>query len=71
MTTSPERPVADLKALLVAVKASAIIAWPRRRSPAAPFGGWATVRRSGDVDAYVLAWIASHVRGKTSRAALQ
>jgi len=23
---------------------------------------WATVRRSPDVDAYVLAWIASHVR---------
>ena len=24
---------------------------------------WANVRRSPDVDAYVLAWIASHVRG--------
>jgi hypothetical protein len=23
---------------------------------------WASVRRSPDVDAYVLAWIASHVR---------
>jgi hypothetical protein len=25
---------------------------------------WASVRRSPDVDAYVLAWIASHVRGR-------
>jgi hypothetical protein len=25
---------------------------------------WATVRRSPDVDAYVLAWIASHVRAR-------
>src|SRR5262249_7884560 len=24
---------------------------------------WASVRKSSDVDAYVLAWIASHVRG--------
>jgi len=24
---------------------------------------WASVRKSNDVDAYVLAWIASHVRG--------
>jgi hypothetical protein len=24
---------------------------------------WASVRKSPDVDAYVLAWIASHVRG--------
>jgi hypothetical protein len=28
-----------------------------------PSRDWASVRRSPDVDAYVLAWIASHVRG--------
>jgi hypothetical protein len=70
MTTSSKRwVVADLQALLAAVKASPIIAWPRRRSSA--LGDWATVRKSGDVDAFVLAWIASHVRGGTSRATLQ
>jgi hypothetical protein len=25
---------------------------------------WASVRKSPDVDAYVLAWIASHTRGR-------
>jgi hypothetical protein len=71
MTRWPQRPVADMKALIAAIQASPIVAWRRRRPVAAPFGDWATVRRSGDVDAYVLAWIASHVRGKMSRAALQ
>ena len=66
MSTWPVRPVAELRALIGAIKASPIIAWPRRRFP-----DWATVRRSGDVDAYVLAWIASHVRGQAGRAALQ
>jgi hypothetical protein len=28
---------------------------------------WASVRKSPDVDAYVLAWIASHVRGGRPR----
>jgi hypothetical protein len=69
MTTSPKRlapkrsVAAGLQALLAAVKASPILAWPRLRLPTVSFGDWATVRRSGDVDAYVLAWIASHVRG--------
>ena len=71
MTSWPRRPVADMKALIAAIQASPIVAWRRRRSAVAPFGDWATVRRSGDVDAYVLAWIASHVRGKVSLAALQ
>jgi hypothetical protein len=66
MTTWPEGPDADLSALVAAIKLSPIIAWPRRSLP-----DWATVRRSGDVDAYVLVWIASHVRDKVSRAALQ
>ncbi len=72
MTTSPKRSVAaSLQALLAAVKASPILAWPRLRLPAISFGDWATVRKSGDVDAYVLAWIASHVRGNSSRRRLQ
>jgi hypothetical protein len=72
MTTSSERPfAADLQALLAVVKASPIVAWPRRRFSASPFADWATVRRSADVDAYVLAWIASHVRGPRSRTAFQ
>jgi hypothetical protein len=70
MTRWPHRPVADMKALIAAIQGSPIVAW-RRRSAAAPFGDWATVRRLGDVDAYVLAWIASHVRGKVRHAALQ
>jgi hypothetical protein len=60
----------DLQALLAAVKASPILAWPRRRSPLS-FANWATVRKSKDVDAYVLAWIASHVRHGTRRVPLQ
>jgi hypothetical protein len=62
MTRSPMRAiVADLQALLAAIKASRILAWPRRRAPAVSPGEWASVRHSDDVDAYVLAWIASHV----------
>ena len=71
MTRWPQRPVADMKALIATIQASPIIAWRRRRPAAASFGDWAAVRRSGDVDAYVLAWIASHVRGDANRAALQ
>ena len=62
MTRSPRRSVAaDLQALLDAITASPIIFW-RRRAPVKPSGDWASVRKSGEVDAYVLAWIASHVR---------
>ena len=65
MTISTERSIATgLQALFAAVAASPIIPWPPR-APAVPLGDWATVRRSGDADAYVLAWIASHVRDNT------
>jgi hypothetical protein len=68
MTTSSKRSVAaGLQALFAAIKVSPILVWPRLRLPGISFGEWATVRKSGDADAYVLAWIASHVRGNTSR----
>jgi hypothetical protein len=77
MTTSPKRWVpkrsvaAGLQALLAAVKASPIFVWPRLRLSTVSFADWATVRKSGDVDAYVLAWIASHVRGNRRRTTFQ
>jgi hypothetical protein len=52
---------ADLRALLAAVKRSPIVA--RIAARLLPARDWASVRQSPDVDAYVLAWIASHVRG--------
>jgi hypothetical protein len=56
---------ADLRAMLAAIKRSPIVArmtgrmWPVHE----PVRAWSSVRKSPDVDAYVLAWIASHVRG--------
>ena len=52
---------ADLYALLAAVRSSPIVV--RLAARLMPSRDWASVRRSPDVDAYVLAWIASHVRG--------
>ncbi len=52
---------ADLQALLAAVKCSPIIA--KLAARLVPARDWASVRKSPDVDTYVLAWIASHVRG--------
>jgi predicted NAD/FAD-dependent oxidoreductase len=52
---------ADLHALVAAVRTSPIVA--RLAARLLPARDWASVRRSPDVDAYVLAWIASHVRG--------
>jgi hypothetical protein len=51
---------ADLRALLAAVRSSPIVV--RLAARLMPARDWASVRRSPDVDAYVLAWIASHVR---------
>jgi hypothetical protein len=76
MTTGSRLPTGtDLKALLAAIQRSPIVVrfasqlsqvrdqlsqvrdWASwQKVP------WANVRRSPDVDAYVLAWIASHVR---------
>jgi hypothetical protein len=61
MNPSFKRPAqADLHALLALVEGSAI-----RSEPAAPplFADWEKDRKSADVDALILAWIASHVRG--------
>jgi hypothetical protein len=51
----------SLRALLAAIKASPIVARARTRLR------WASVRKSPDVDAFVLAWIASHVHGSRRR----
>jgi hypothetical protein len=58
---SPPSPGADLRALLAAIKRSPIVA--RIAARLSPARDWSSVRNSPDVDAYVLAWIASHVRG--------
>jgi hypothetical protein len=52
---------APIHALLTAIKLSPIVLMVRERLLLAR--PWASVRKSPDVDAYVLAWIASHVRG--------
>ena len=54
-----------MRALLAAIKSSPIVA----RLTARLWLGrdWAAVRRSPDVDAYVLAWIASHARRPVRR----
>jgi hypothetical protein len=52
---------ARLYALIAAIKQSPILVrMSERLLLARP---WTSVRKSKDVDAYVLAWIASHVRG--------
>jgi hypothetical protein len=52
---------ARLYALLAAIRQSPIVLRVTERLLLAR--AWASVRNSPDVDAYVLAWIASHVRG--------
>jgi hypothetical protein len=51
---------APLYALIAAIKRSPIVVRLSERLLLAR--DWASVRKSPDVDAYVLAWIASHVR---------
>src|SRR5262249_19779625 len=55
----------DLQALLAAIKSSPIVL--RLTARVLPAREWARVRKSPDVDAYVLAWIASHVRHRPRR----
>jgi hypothetical protein len=52
---------ARLYALLAAIRRSPIVLRLAERMLLAR--EWASVRKSPGVDAYVLAWIASHVRG--------
>lgn len=50
-----------LAALLAAIRRSPIVVQVAVFVPRA--AEWARIRRSPEVDAYVLAWIASHARG--------
>src|SRR5207244_8836608 len=60
LMTLPGAQLADLQALLAAIKRSPIVA--RLSARFSPLRDWATIRKSSEVDAYVLAWIASHAR---------
>jgi hypothetical protein len=55
----PTALAADLSAVLALVAHSAIVTAPA----ATVVSDWAEQRKSADVDALVLAWIASHVQG--------
>jgi hypothetical protein len=69
MSASAQRPVAaDLLALLALVADSAIVSAPVE--PAVLFADWENDRKSADVDALILAWIASHVPGSPHRGRL-
>jgi hypothetical protein len=48
---------ADLESLQSAIACSPIVVPEFTR----PIADWATIRQSADVDAFILAWIASHV----------
>ena len=62
MTTRSEPRVGgSLYALVAAIKRSPIVV--RLAARGWQLRDWQSVRRSPDVDAFVLAWIASHVRG--------
>ena len=58
---------ADLESLRAAIARSPILL--RSATSVAPVADWATIRQSPDVDAFILAWIASHVRGVRRRLA--
>jgi hypothetical protein len=49
----------SVPALIAAIRSSPIIVWLGARVFSA--SEWARIRKSPEVDAYVLAWIASHV----------
>jgi len=51
-----------LRALLAAIRGSPIVVRLGARLLSA--AEWARIRKSPEVDAFVLAWIASHVRGQ-------
>ena len=60
MTTGPEPSAGTgLYALLAAIKRSPIVVLLTERLSRAR--EWARIRKSPEVDAYILAWIASHV----------
>jgi hypothetical protein len=70
MSASAKRPAAaDVHALLAAVAGSPIVSGPSQ-PPSGLFADWEKERKSADVDALILAWIASHVRGAVHRGRL-
>jgi len=60
---------ADPSSLRVAIANSPIVIRPGAAAVMWPVADWAAIRNSPDVDAFILAWIASHVRGLQRRAA--
>jgi hypothetical protein len=68
MNASPA--AADLHAILDLIAGSAIVLEAAAPRPELVFSDWETERRSPDVDALILAWIASHVRGAPRRVRL-
>lgn len=69
MSTNFNRPAADLRALVALVVGSAI-RFERPQRPKVLFSDWETERKSADVDALILAWIASHVPDSAHRGRL-
>ncbi len=66
MTSRSERSASTgLHALLAAIKRSPIVA--HLAGGLSRAAQWAIVRKSPDVDAFVLAWIANHARGARRR----
>jgi hypothetical protein len=68
MIASFKRP-ADLHTLLALVAGSPILSGPAPQ-PEALFSDWESERKSADVDALILRWIASHVHGSAHRGRL-
>jgi hypothetical protein len=68
MNASPA--AADLHAILALVAGSTIVLKEAAPRPEPVFSDWETERRSPDVDALILAWIASHVPGTAQRGRL-
>jgi hypothetical protein len=62
-------PAADLHAILALVAGSTIGPAQLAR-PVALFSDWEKERKSANVDALILAWIASHVPGSAHRGRL-
>jgi hypothetical protein len=70
MNASCKRPASvEIHALLALVAGSAIRSQPAPQ-PGASFADWEKERKSADVDALILAWIASYVPGAAHRGRL-
>jgi hypothetical protein len=70
MNPSFKRPAhSDLHAVMALVAGSTILSGPARPAEVL-FPDWEKQRKSADVDALILAWIASHVPGALHRSRL-